>query len=352
MTIDSIGKYDSTPPIRNFPQSISAMENSQKQLKNTSDHERIYHSSIASCEAPLWTPGKDSVVESLSIRGNVPPPDVQKGFFNKVSDFAYSAFDKIGNAVKSAYDTVYTFIWGVSPYARAQAASEATMSETQRKRIADAIDAMIKALERIQEVAKEEGAEEASSEDKKKFFSFVEILKNDAIIVKQQLADHAETINILNKENRDNQKKSRVAREKMHESSTSGAIAGNIVTISTIFTVVAGIFNTAEAFGYGASACLQPWAPALVAIGRLGSIAAVGLGGASKMAATSFEGQRIKQELAIEVLKNANQKNDLSVKNYSQDIGTLNQNIAIPDSYIIELIKSLEALQNSMLDYK
>lgn len=356
MAIDTIGGHESAPKIKSFLPSIDSMEKPQKQLQNKNGHESIYDCSIASCDGkPLWSPGKDSVVESLSVRGGGPPPvETQRGFFDSISGYASSAFDKIINTARSVYDTVYTYIWGVSPYANAQAASEAAMSEMQRKRISDAIDAMIKALERIQEVAKEEGTEETASEDKKRFFSFIEIMKNDAIILKKQLADNAEAINALHKATRDNHKKSREARGSMHDAAANAAIANGFLSVSSFFAAVAGLFNAAEALGYTSSLIppLTPYGAALIAVGRAGAILAMGASGASKLAKTSFENKRIKHDLEIEVLKIANQKNDNEVKNLSQDMSTINQNIAIPDSYISELIKSLESLKNSMLDYK
>lgn len=346
--IDSISGHESSPTIQNFPP-LDPVRKSQGPLSTHG------HDSIASWkEQPLWAPGKDSVVESLSINArattaSITDGETKRGFLDTLSGYAQSAFDKVVNAGKYLYEKAYTFIWGVSPYA-VNAASEAAMSEMQRKRISDAIDAMIKALERIQEVAKEDGAEETNSEDKKRFFSFIEILKNDAIILQKKLADNAEAVSILHKATRDNLAKSREARGGMHDAAANSTIANGLLNVSSFFALVTGLFNIVELAGYVSSA--TPAGAALIAIGRLGSIAAMGANGAARMARASFEDKRIKHELEIERVKYENQKNDREVKNLSQDISSINQSIAIPESYIADLIKSLDSLKNSMLDYK
>lgn len=344
MRVDSISGHESPPTIHSFASTDSMNKSKQSNILESG----YGKSSIISYkDQPLSIPGEDSVVKSLSVTASTTTtPETTKGYLDTFSSYAQSAFDKIGNTIKSIYDTTYTYFWGVSPYANANAASEAAMSEMQRKRISDAIDAMIKALERIQEVLKEEGADETASEDRKRLFSFIEILKNDAIIIKKQLANNAEAISILQKDTRDNLKKIRTARENMHDAAASTAIANGFANVSSVFAVLAGIFNTVELLGY-----ISVQAPVVLAA-RAGALAALGTSSAAKLAKTTFDKKRIEQELIIDGVKQENQKNDTQVKNLSQDIGTLNQNMPIPESLITELEKETNALINSLLDYK
>lgn len=350
MSIDTLGGSESTPGIDRFS-AIDANERLHKQFRNKNSHEHVYASTIASCEThPPALPGSDSVVNLLSskksrgINGGAEMPAEVPGFFDRLAGYARSTFDKIGSAVRAIYNSAYNYVWGISPKGNNHIASEVAMSEAQRKRISDAMDAMIKSLERIQEVAREDGAEQAASEDKQRLFSFIEILKLDSKILKEQLLNNAENVDILNKAARENQKASREIREKMYGAEGSSAIANKCLTVSDFFLKLSIICN-----GLALFALIRP---ELAAAAKATSWAALGASGTFKFARTIFDGTRIKHEAELDIIKNANQKHDVEMKYLSQDMNVLNQNMGIPDTYIAELIRSLESLKNSMLDFE
>lgn len=347
MSLESINEFNRSSRLNGIPLPPDSPPSTQKSTGHNNHLDSFYKSSIASCSTnPLW-PQTDPVDYAINPR-SLPPVEetVKKGIFDKIASYATSSYDWVCSTVKSIYDTAYTYIWGTSPYNKANIDAEIALSEAQIKRIADALDAMIKALERIQEIAKEEGTDAANSEDREKYFSFIEILKQDAILLKRQLTDHVEAMSIAQKDIKENLQRSSVERAELYKASDSADIAQKFLNVTNFFVGATALFNTVEVWG------ICTINPQITALGRAGAITSMAASGASRLAKTTFDNRRIKHELEIETLTHLNRKIDFSIKNMNQDIRVINQNIAIPDNYIAELIKSLETLKNSMLDYK
>ncbi len=202
---------------------------------------------------------------------------------------------------------------------------------------------MIKDLDRIQAAAKEDGLQSTSDENRQ-FMFFLTILRNHAKQVKRALVDNAEAMAVLHQASRDNLAKRNTERVKLDKAAASIKIANVVHKGANVFVALTGLFNFAESMGYITAN------PALVLAGRLGAIASMGASAASRSVRTKFENERIKHEGVIDTLNNANSKNDTEVQNYNQDMKFDHQRMSTPDTHIADLVKSLQKLQQSVLE--
>lgn len=125
MSGDSIGGYQSPkyPTTSGNTQPIEGLNHSSAD----SLHFEFYSSSVESCQnSPPWSHGilstakgasRDNVDfrinhRSLPEEKNPAEEAPERSILGKISDYAYAAYNWVGDTLKSIYHSIYNFIWG------------------------------------------------------------------------------------------------------------------------------------------------------------------------------------------------------------------------------------------------
>lgn len=351
MSIDPYGSgYRSPPSIDSFQKPIlDPLESDLKRFEQKRNQDKYYRESISSYHdlSPLALnlPNKLGV-DNLSNQGNNNnkiTTENELGFLDKITSF---------------FDSVYTYFWGspldespgspISGNPKLASPGQLGLSQASMERLAQAMAEMNKALERIQEVTKEENTQSTSAEETMAMFMFLAILKRQSELKKEAALINGEAIHSLHQATRMDHEKRKDLQTTMDEAMESAETAGKVVTGANIGL---GVFGVAQIGVTIATALGVAINPAFAVAASFMSIALLATKGASTLVKTNYDKASTKHKNEIQTLSHRREQRTVLTKDHSLDIKQANHGVTAAANDAAEVIKRSKRVKQALAQF-